>query len=204
MQRKYQMYKRCVMDTTDLDIVFDENGFCNHCTDALKKLNSYLLNLSAMEKEKELQKIVERIKVSGKNKDYDCVIGLSRGVDSAYVAYLVQKIGLRPLVVHLDNGWNSELSVKNIENLLKKLNLTLNAVVLDWEEFKDLQLSFLKSSTPDLKIPTDNAINAVLYNIALKYKIKYIINWINIITESIIAAILKLIQLFNYNSIIRG
>ncbi len=185
MQRKYQMCKRCVMDTTDPDIIFDEDGFCNHCTDALKKLHSYPLNLSAAEKEKELQKIAERIKESGKNKDYDCIVGISGGVDSSYVLYLVKNLGLRPLAVHVDNGWNTEFSVKNMEKILKKLDVKLHTVNVDWAEFKDLQLSFLKSSTPDLEIPTDHALIATLYQVALKYNVKYIISGHNAITESI-------------------
>jgi N-acetyl sugar amidotransferase len=173
------------MDTADPDIIFDENSFCNHCTDALKKLKSYPLNLNSKEKERELQKIVERIKESGKNKDYDCIVGVSGGVDSSYVLYLVKNLGLRPLAVHLDNGWNTELSDNNRKKILEKLDIKLHTVTVDWAEFKDLQLSFLKSSTPDLEIPTDHAINAVLNDIALKYKIKYIISGANTITESI-------------------
>jgi uncharacterized protein (UPF0297 family) len=101
--REYQICKRCVIDTTDPDIVFDENGYCNHCISALKKLNSYPINLSKEEKEKELQKIVAEVKESGKNKQYDCIVGVNGGVDSSYVLYLVKKRDLRPLAFHLDN-----------------------------------------------------------------------------------------------------
>jgi len=173
------------MDTTDPDIVFDENGFCNHCTGAIAKLNSYPLNLKKEEKDRELEKIVKKILKTGKNKKYDCAVGVSGGADSSYTLYLVKKLGLRPLAVHVDNGWNSELSVINIEKLLSKLEVDLHTFVLDWDEFKDLQLSFLKSSTPDLEIPTDHALIAALYYVASKYNIKYIISGHNLVTESI-------------------
>jgi len=185
MAREYQICKRCVMDTTDPDIVFDENGYCNHCTGALKKLNSYPINLSKVEKEKELQRIVAEVKESGKNKQYDCVVGVSGGVDSSYVLYLVKKLGLRPLAFHLDNEWNTELSVKNIEKVTKKLDVKLHTMHVDWEEFKDLQLAFLKSSTPDLEIPTDHGLLAALYEVASDYNVKYIISGHNFITENI-------------------
>jgi 3'-phosphoadenosine 5'-phosphosulfate sulfotransferase (PAPS reductase)/FAD synthetase len=166
MSRPYQICKRCIMDTTDPDIVFDENGYCNHCTGAIAKLHSYPLNLTKEEKEQELEKIVKKIQKAGKNKRYDCAVGVSGGADSSYTVYLVKKLGLRPLAVHVDNGWNSELSVKNIEQLISKLGVDLHTFVIDWEEFKDLQLSFLKSSTPDLEIPTDHALIAALYYVA--------------------------------------
>jgi N-acetyl sugar amidotransferase len=185
MPREYQICTRCVMDTTDPDIIFDKNGYCNHCTGALKKLNSYPINLSKEEKEKELQKIVTEVKESGKNKEFDCIVGVSGGVDSSYVLYLVKKLGLRPLAFHLDNEWNTELSIKNIENIIKKLDVKLHTMHVDWDEFKDLQLTFLKSSTPDLEIPTDHALLAALYNVASEYKVKYIISGHNFITENI-------------------
>ena len=132
-----------------------------------------------------LDELISKIKRDGKSKNYDCIIGLSGGVDSTYVAYLVkEKLGLRPLAVHLDNGWNSELSVINMENIVKKLDIDLYTHVIDWEEFKDIQLSFLKSSTPDSEVPTDHAIFSILRSVASKYKINYIINGINIKTES--------------------
>lgn len=181
----YRICARCIMDTSDPEITFDENGYCNHCTGALKELSGYPFNLSKNERQKELERIAAQIKKDGMGKPYDCIIGVSGGVDSSYVAYLVKKIGLRPLAVHLDNGWDSELAVKNVENLLKKLGIDLHTKVLDWEEFKDLQLSFLKASVPDLEIPTDHAIMAVLFEAADKYKIRYVISGYNSATESI-------------------
>jgi N-acetyl sugar amidotransferase len=173
---------RCIMDTTDPEITFDENGVCNHCRryDALLSSRVYL----GREAEIRLNKIINKIHSSGKGKEYDCIIGVSGGVDSTYVAYLVKKFGLRPLAVHFDNGWNSELAVSNIEKILDKLNIDLYTYVIDWQTFKDLQLSFLKASTPDAEIPTDHAINALLFREANKRGIKYIINGMNFATES--------------------
>lgn len=173
---------KCVMDTTDPDITFNEVGVCNHCTHYDKQMDQLPKGKEAQEI---LNKLIEQIKKDGRSNDYDCIIGLSGGVDSTYVAYLVkEKFGLKPLAVHLDNGWNSELSVINMENIVKKLDIDLYTHVIDWEEFKDIQLSFLKSSTPDSEVPSDHAIFSVLRQIAKKYKIKHVINGINIKTES--------------------
>jgi len=182
MRDNYRRCIKCVMDTTDPDITFNEEGICNHCTNYDKQLNKIPKGKQA---QVVLDDLIYRIKKDGKSKDYDCVIGLSGGVDSTFVAYLIkEKFGLRPLAVHLDNGWNSELSVVNMENIVKILNIDLYTHVIDWEEFKDIQLSFLKSSTPDLEVPTDHAIFSILRQIAKKFKIKYIINGINVRTES--------------------
>ena len=182
MNQKYRICTKCVMDTTDPDITFNEDGICNHCKQYSKQINQLPKGDQAQEI---LDDLISKIKNAGKSKDYDCVIGLSGGVDSTYVAYLVKEnFGLRPLAVHLDNGWNSELSVINMENIVKKLGIDLYTHVIDWEEFKDIQLSFLKSSTPDSEVPSDHAIFSVLRQIAKKYKIKYVINGINVKTES--------------------
>ena len=172
--REYQICKRCIMDTTDPDIVFSKKGICNHCREAEQKLAKHPLNLSRQDREQELETLVRKIRAEGKNKKYDCIIGVSGGVDSTFVAYKTKTLGLRPLAVHLDNGWNSELAVKNIENVLKKMEIDLFTYVLDWEEFKDLQLAFLRASTPDSEIPTDHAIHALLYKIAAQYNVSYI------------------------------
>jgi N-acetyl sugar amidotransferase len=173
------------MDTSDPNIIFDKQGFCNHCTKAMQLLDSSPYNLSKKLKQKTLNKLIRAIKKQGKEKQYNCIIGISGGVDSTYVAYTVKKLGLRPLAVHLDNGWDSELAQKNIENILKKLDIDLYTYVIDWEEFRDLQLSFLKASTPDAEIPSDHAIVATLYKTALKHNVKYIIWGMNISTESL-------------------
>ncbi|MCC7331314.1 MAG: N-acetyl sugar amidotransferase [Flavobacteriales bacterium] len=183
-QRKYQLCSRCVMDTSDSEIVFNGVGCCNHCEDYLYRIKN--LTYQGECSDKELIRIADKIKASGKNQKYDCVIGVSGGIDSSYVAYLAKKLGLKPLAVHLDNGWNSELAVSNIEKLLEKLGIDLYTHVLDWEEFKDLQLSFLKASIPEIETPTDMAIPAVLHQQAAKHNIKYIISGGNYATEAIL------------------
>lgn len=175
----------CVMDTSDPEISFDNEGICNHCKQANILLKDKPYSLPTEEKEAEWKKLISKIKNDGKGQAYDCIIGLSGGVDSTYVAYLVKNAGLKPLAVHLDNGWNSELSVMNIENICKKLDIELFTKVLDWEMYKNLQLAFLRSSTPDSEIPTDHAIIATLFELAIKYKVKYVLTGVNIATESI-------------------
>jgi N-acetyl sugar amidotransferase len=129
---------------------------------------------------------LEEIKAAGKKRDYDCVVGVSGGVDSTYVAWLAKEYGLRSLAVHCDNGWNSELAVKNIENIVKKLDFDLYTHVINWEEFRDLQLSYLKASVVDIEAITDHAIIATLYQVAAKNKIKYILSGENIATEGLL------------------
>jgi len=184
--KTYQTCTQCVMDTTDPDIVFDDNGICNHCTAAIKRLEQPPYGLPPKEKEDALHQLIKEVKVAGKGKKYDCVIGLSGGVDSSYVAYLVKQWGLNPLAIHVDNGWNSEEGTKNIENICKILNIDMCTNVLDWEEFKDLQLAFLKASTPDSEIPTDNILCEILYRTANKYGIKHILSGCNVTSESIL------------------
>jgi N-acetyl sugar amidotransferase len=180
--KTYQICSKCVMDTSDSLIFFDIDGVCNHCHLYDKKMALLPKGHDANE---QLENLIAKIKVDGQGKDYDCIIGVSGGVDSTYVAYLVKNVyGLRPLAVHLDNGWNSEISVKNIENIVKKLDIDLFTYVIDWEEFRDIQLSFLKASTPDSEIPTDHAIFTILRKLGKKYKIDYVINGINQKTES--------------------
>ena len=181
MNQEYQQCQRCIMDTSDEDITFDENGICRHCQ-SFDEEKEYRL-FSKEEGQKALDKLVASIKSAGNGKDYDCIVGVSGGVDSTYVAYLAKKLGLRPLAIHFDNGWNSELAVSNIEKVLKKLDIDLYTYVIHWEEFRSLQLSFLKNSTPDGEIPTDHAINALLFQEANKRGIKYIINGMNFRTE---------------------
>ena len=185
-ENNYRICTQTIMDTTaDPDIRFDENGVSNY-VDYYKKLISQRVPTPDVAPKK-LKDIIDKIKSAGKGKEYDCIIGVSGGVDSTYVAYLVKEMGLRPLAVHFDNGWNSELAVSNIEKVLKLLDIDLYTYVVDWDEYKDLQLSFLKASTPDGEIPTDHAIYALLYQMANKYGIKYIIKGQNIKTEGILA-----------------
>ena len=180
----YQVCVRCVMDTVaDKNIFFNEIGVCNHCIRYDNLIDTRVLK-GQLAKDK-LAQLVARIKSHGKKSEYDCIIGVSGGVDSTYVAYLVKSLGLRPLAIHFDNGWNSEQAVSNIEKVLSKLDIDLITHVVDWEEFKDLQLAFLKASVPDGEIPTDHAIYALLWQAAVKHKVKYIISGMNFTTESI-------------------
>lgn len=183
-EKEYQICTTCIMDTTDPEIVFDENGECNHCKLAKTFLNS---SWHPDEKGEELLKeIVKKIKKEGEGKEYDCILGLSGGVDSSYLAYKAVELGLKPLVVHIDCGWNSEMAVKNIENLVKTLDLELHTYVVNWEEMKDLQLAFFKSSVANQDIPQDHAIFAALYKFAVKNNVKYVLNGSNFATESIL------------------
>jgi N-acetyl sugar amidotransferase len=180
----YVQCKRCVMDTTDPDITFDSDGNCNHCS-------SFIYHISQEKKITSLQKknldaVLTNIKTSGGKQPFDCIVGISGGVDSCYTAYLCKELGLKPLLLHLDNGWDSEIAVRNIHQLAQQLNLPYTSYVLDWEEFKQLQLAFLKSSIVDLEIPTDLAIPGALYEIAAKHKIKYIISGGNYTSEGIL------------------
>jgi len=171
---------RCILDTTVADILFDETGECKYCKihDELEKAHPLNPGL-----ELELQAMVEKIKAAGKGKKYDCLAGVSGGRDSTYTLLMAKKLGLRPLAVHFDNGWNSDISVKNIRKACQKLDVDLLTIVADWEEFKDLQVAFLKASTPDADIPTDYAIYSVLYTTAKKEGIRYILNGHSFRTE---------------------
>lgn len=182
--REYQVCNRCVMDTTDTEIVFDEKGNCNHCNDFYK--NHHLHTYQGTESDVALDEIIKEIKKKGRKKEYDCLIGISGGVDSSYVAYLAKKFELRPLIVHFDNGWDSELSIKNVENVVKKLGFDYQTYIVDWNEFRDVQMAFLKSSVIDMETPTDHAFLAALYKICTDFKISYIITGSNYATECIL------------------
>jgi N-acetyl sugar amidotransferase len=174
--------RRCVMDTSDPDITFDENGVCNHCHryDQLVRERVH----TGEEGRRLLAGLVAGIKADGAGLPYDCIIGVSGGVDSTFVAWQVKQLGLRPLAVHLDNGWNSEIAVSNIVKVLKVMAIDLHTEVLDWEEFRDIQLSFLKASVPDAEIPSDHAIFACLHRTAIKLGVRHVITGTNIRTET--------------------
>ncbi len=183
MHNNLKICSKCVMDTTALEIEFDENDICSFCKEYEIRSSKDLHD--DPEDEENLRKYLENIKSKRKNHKYDCLIGVSGGVDSSYVAYLLKNVyGLNPLAIHLDNGWNSELAVSNVENIMKILDIDLITHVLDWNEFKDIQLSFLKSSISNVEIPTDHAIWALLIKTASKMKIPYIIAGNNVVTES--------------------
>jgi N-acetyl sugar amidotransferase len=179
---EYKVCTQCVMDITDPEITFDEKGVCNHCQ--MYEIRKESKQIKPELREEMLKKLVQDIKNKGKGNEYDCIIGVSGGVDSTYVAYLTKSLGLRPLAIHFDNGWNSELAVSNIEKTLKILGIDLFTYVIDWEMFRELQIAFLKASTPDGEIPTDHAINGLLWKEASKRNIKYIINGMNFATEA--------------------
>lgn len=181
MKRHYQICTKCIMDTTDPDIKFDENGHCSHCNHYEKIIQND--NYIKKRKDGSLNRLIAEINRKDDRKKYNCIVGVSGGVDSTYVAYIVKKLGLRPLAVHLDNGWNSEMAVSNMKKILGKLDIDLYNYNADYKEFYDLQLAFLKASTPDSEIPTDHAIVALLNKVAVRKNIKYIISGTNIATE---------------------
>lgn len=182
--REYQICRNCVMDTSDSMITFDEHGVCDHC-------HSYrthvLPNWHTDERGKAaLERIVERIKFDGRKRDFDCIMGMSGGADSSYLLHVaVKDFGLRPLVFHVDGGWNSQIGVNNIEVLINSLGLDLYTEVINWEEMKDFQLAYFKSGVSNIDVPQDHAFVATLYNFADKHKIRYILNGGNYSTECV-------------------
>ena len=171
---------RCILDTTVKDIWFDKNNECKYCKihDELEFLHPLDNNSGAS-----LSQIIKKIIEDGKGRKYNCIVGVSGGRDSTYTLLTAKRLGLNPLAVHFDNGWNSEISVKNIKKACEKLNVDLVTIVADWEEFKDLQVSFLKAATPDADIPTDYAIYSVLFYMANKEGVRYILNGHSFRTE---------------------
>jgi N-acetyl sugar amidotransferase len=173
---------RCVMDTSDPAITFDEAGVCNHC-------HTYDLNMAMIgplaHRQRMLSSVVEDLRRRGRGRDYDCIVGISGGIDSAYTAYLlVRELGLRPLAVHVDLGWNSEVAVRNIERLVNRLKIDLFTHVVDWDEMRDLQAAFLRSSLANADAPQDHAFVAVLYDVARRQKIDCLFSGHNFATES--------------------
>jgi len=179
----YQVCTRCVMDTTDPDITFDDHGVCHHCHEFDQTTaKRWFPNAQG---ENQMQNTFTRIKAEGANQEYDCIIGLSGGIDSSYLAVMLKDRGLRPLVMHVDGGWNSELATYNIEQVVKYCNYDLHTHVIDWEEMRDLQLAYLRSHVSNQDVPQDHAFFASLYHFAVKNKIKYVISGGNIATESV-------------------
>jgi N-acetyl sugar amidotransferase len=172
---------RCVMDTSDPDITFDGDGVCSYCRRAEVELLT--VRWTPAESDRALASVVEEIRKAGVGKEYDSVIGLSGGVDSSYVAYLAHKLGLRPLAVHFDNGWNSELAVENIQRVVEACSFDLHTVVINWREFRDLQRAFLRASVVDIEILTDHAIIAATAAIAREHDLRYLLSGDNRATE---------------------
>ena len=173
--------KICVMNETIPEFKLDKESVCNFCSEWSQQKNNFL-NFSKQEEINNLTKIKKKI-LNNRKKKYDCVVGLSGGVDSSYVVYLLWKMKLNPLIIHMDNGWNSKISNSNISKILEKTKFDFKTLVLNWKEFKDLQKSFLKADVPDIELVTDHAIFAYIINYALKNKIKHIISGVNFATE---------------------
>jgi N-acetyl sugar amidotransferase len=179
-----QVCKRCVMDMTDSKIIFDSHGICDHCLTFDSKIRPNW-DTSSVGKQK-IIRIAENIKKAGSDKEFDCIIGMSGGIDSSYLVYLAtMELGLKPLVFHVDAGWNSQQAVHNIEQITERLGLDLYTEVIDWEEMKDLQLSFFKSGVPHIDTPQDHAFFATMYKFANKHGIKHILTGGNYSTECI-------------------
>ncbi len=183
-KQNIQICTRCIMDTSDPDIEFDENGVCNHCKNF--DINISKLWMPTAEGRDRLQVIVDKIKKNGAGKKYDCILGLSGGVDSSYLALMAKKLGLRPLAVHVDTGWNRDVGISNIENIVKVLNIDLFTKVIDWEEMKDLQVAYLKSGVENQDTPQDHVIFAALYGFAVDNRINFVLSGSNYATESVL------------------
>ncbi len=180
----YRECKNCVMDTTDGSIKFDENGICNYCA-SFNKISENLW--SPNEKGRiRLEEKIEKIKFLNKNKKYDCILGLSGGIDSSYLALVLKRFDLRVLAVHIDAGWNSEIAVSNIKAIVEHCNFDLYTYVVDWETMKNLQLAFFESGVSNLDVPQDHIFASILYKTALKNNITVFMNGGNIATEYIL------------------
>ena len=172
------------MDASDPGIVFDDKGVCDHCNDFAENVLPDWIQGDAGRAE--LAAIVQKIRASGKGKQFDCILGLSGGLDSSYMLHLiVTEFGLRPLVFHVDGGWNTDIAVNNIQMLVEKLGLDLYTEVINWQDMRDFQLAFFKSGVPHLDIPQDHAFIATLYHFAQTHGIKYIMNGGNLSTECV-------------------
>lgn len=177
----YQVCTRCVMDTSAANIAFDQEGKCNYCTDFLDKPRQK--SLSSPSSQLDLSTLVDRVKANGKNKAYDCIIGVSGGVDSSWALVKAVELGLRPLAVHMDNGWDSELAQNNIANLVTGLGVDLFTHVIEWDEYRGLMQAFFDADVIDVELLYDNAMLAVNYNAARRYRLRYILSGSNHATE---------------------
>ncbi|WII71821.1 N-acetyl sugar amidotransferase [Bdellovibrio sp. 22V] len=179
---EYKICSNCIMDTSDPNITFDEAGLCDYCRNFSESIKPSWH--SDIRGEAKLERLTEKIKKDGKGREFDCIIGLSGGLDSSYAAYIAkEKMGLRPLLFHVDAGWNTDQAVGNVEKLVDGLGLDLYTEVINWEEMKDLQTAFLKAQVPDQDIPQDTAFFSALYKFAKKHKIKYVLTGGNYSTE---------------------
>ncbi len=178
-------YRRCAMSVLDTrddpQMTFDDNGVCNYYQQYVRAVAQHVQHPA--ERQAALDALVDRIRRDGRGRPYDVVIGVSGGVDSTYVALLAKELGLRALAVHCDNGWNSELAVKNIENIVSRLDIDLFTYVIDWEEFRDIQLAFIRASVVDIELVSDHAIFATLYKQAARHGVRHILSGTNVVTE---------------------
>ncbi len=182
--RDYQICVKCVMDTSDGNIVFDSSGICDHCNTFESRIKPFWKIDD--ESRESLKKLINKIKLSNKRKDFDCIMGMSGGIDSSYLLHkMVTEFGLRPLVFHVDAGWNSQIAVNNIERIVDGLDLDLYTEVINWEEMKDLQRSFFRSGVPHIDTPQDHSFFATMYKFANKHKINYILSGGNYSTECV-------------------
>lgn len=177
---------RCVMDTSDSSITFNEHGVCDHCVTFDAVIRPKWLAANGSDSDEALAALADRIRKAGEGRRYDCIIGMSGGIDSSYLVYLASvRMGLRPLVFHIDTGWNSQEAVNNIERVVVGLELDLFTEVIDWEEMRDVQLAFFRSGVPHIDTPQDHAIFATMYRFAEKYGVRYILTGANLATECI-------------------
>lgn len=181
MSSTYQVCKRCVTDTSDPGVTFDSNGVCSSCRryEEVRSQRGYRKGIS----EKELDHTISVMKDSSKNLPYDCLIGVSGGVDSAYMLYLAHKLGLRILAVHVDSGWNSKVAEENIHKICDKLGIELHIWKVDWESMKELQRAYMLSGVANTDVPQDHLFCSAVFEMAKKYRVKYILNGSNIATE---------------------
>lgn len=181
-EHKNRICKRCLMDSSARSISFDTKGYCNYCSEFAAN-SSKVLSEAAQIRNSRLEVFVNKVKNDGKGKKYDCVVGVSGGLDSSMVLVHAKKLGLRPLAVHMDNGWNSELAQNNIANLVKKLEVDLHTTVIDWSEYRELMQAFFDADVIDVELLYDNAMTAVNYRQAAKYGVRYILAGTNLATE---------------------
>lgn len=186
MARNYQICSRCIMDTTDPDIRFNDDGFCNHCKHYENQIKQYVF--SGEDGNRRISSIVARIKKDGRGKPYDCVLGLSGGVDSTYVAYLAKQLGLRPYLTVLDNGYDFEITKRNVQRIADYLGTELHICKIEPAAFRDLQLAYLKSGAINIEVLTDQAIQAMLYRTAARLQLRYVLSGTNLVTEAIMPA----------------
>ncbi len=179
----YQICTRCVMDTSDVDIIFNKNGICNHCSGYYERESEFLIK--GKKGRQVLESKIRMIKESQKDKEWDCLLGISGGVDSSYVAHLAKKYGARVLLFHFDNGWDTEVAQRNIDKVVEYTGFELHTQRVDSDEFKDLQHAYFRSSVVDIEAVTDHAIMAAVYKFAEEKRIKYILSGTNYVSENI-------------------